>query len=146
MTDLEKFLKFFDEINLEYELHADKNSNGGVLYIDSFEVDGLELELLVVKFYDDGSFQEFSAYPVPPNFINPEWRDPKKLKPCPFCGGKPYHHVDEYNISPETKEPCNKVMHFIMCSNCPALICGESEEIARKRWNHRVDIDKIALP
>ena len=137
MTNLQKFQNLFSEIGIKYEM------NGDVLYVDSYEVDGFEIELLVIKFYDDGSFQEFSAYPVPPNFINPEWRNPKKLKPCPFCGGKPYLHSDEYNVNPETKEDCNKVLHFIMCSDCPALICGETEEIARKRWNHRVDIEKI---
>jgi len=146
MTDFEKFQKFFDEIGIEYETHADTDAEGGVLYIDSFEVDGIELEQLVIKFYDDGEYQEFSAYPVPPNFVNPKWRNPTKLKPCPFCGGKPYHHSDKYNVNPETKEDCNKVLHFIMCSDCPALTSGETEEIARKRWNHRIDIDKIVLP
>jgi hypothetical protein len=72
MTDLEKFQKFFDEIGIEYETHADTDAKGGVIYIDSFEVDGMEIELLVVKFYDDGEYQEFSAYPVPPNFVNPK--------------------------------------------------------------------------
>ena len=135
MTDLQKFQNLFSEIGIKYEM------NGDVLYVDSYEVDGFEIELLVIKFYDDGSFQEFSAYPVQPNFINPEWRDPKKLKPCPFCGGEAYHHVDDYNINVDTAEDKIKTMHFIMCKECSALVCGETEEIARKNWNRRVKVN-----
>lgn len=60
------------------------------------------------------------------------------LIPCPFCGGEAYHHVDDYNIDVDTAEDKIKTMHFIMCRDCPALVCGETEEIARKNWNRRV--------
>lgn len=60
------------------------------------------------------------------------------LIPCPFCGGEAYHHVDDYNIDVDTAEDKIKTMHFIMCRECSALVCGETEEIARKNWNRRV--------
>lgn len=65
-----------------------------------------------------------------------------ELIPCPFYGGKAYHHVDDYNIDADTTEINRETMHFIMCKGCSALVCGTTEEIARKRWNQRVDIDK----
>lgn len=49
----------------------------------------------------------------------------EKLKPCPFCGSKPYY---------------DKVDGQIRCTTCHLISDEfESEEDARKWWNRRAD-------
>ena len=53
-TDFEKFKEFLDEIGIGYEVNAD------VIYLDNFaSAGGIPI---VIKFYDNGDFQEFSTY------------------------------------------------------------------------------------
>lgn len=60
------------------------------------------------------------------------------LDDCPFCGGEAYYHYDVDNIKVEDLSPQRKPLHFIMCKECPALICGGTKKIAYERWNRRV--------
>ena len=55
-SDFEAFKKFFDILGIEYEIPADN-----LIYLSDFEVEGSQL--IVVKFYEDGKFQEFCPYP-----------------------------------------------------------------------------------
>lgn len=53
-----------------------------------------------------------------------------ELKPCPFCGEKPYP-VGQYATGPSN-------WWTVDCSNCTATITAPSREDAVRRWNHRV--------
>ena len=55
-SDFETFKKFFDLMKIKYEIPADN-----LIYLSGFEVNSSQL--IVVKFYDDGRFQEFCPYP-----------------------------------------------------------------------------------
>lgn len=55
-SDFETFKKFFDVMGIKYEIPADN-----VIYLSGFEVNSSQL--IVVKFYEDGKFQEFCPYP-----------------------------------------------------------------------------------
>lgn len=66
----------------------------------------------------------------------------KELKLCPFCGNEAFHYSNTDNILLESASKCNKEIHFVMCKECPALICGETKEIAVSRWNKRYDTRK----
>lgn len=63
-----------------------------------------------------------------------------ELKQCPFCGGEAFHYSSKDNINLDSMRDCDKEMHFIMCKDCPALVCGQTEEIAAARWNKRVKL------
>ncbi len=63
-----------------------------------------------------------------------------ELKLCPFCGGEAFHYSSNDNINLDSMSDCNKEMHFIMCKDCPALVCGQTKEIAVARWNKRVKL------
>lgn len=62
-----------------------------------------------------------------------------ELKSCPFCGGEAYHYADDNGISVEdmTIEP--GVMHYVLCSNCSALVSGRTQNEAADAWNRRAD-------
>ena len=48
----------------------------------------------------------------------------KKLKPCPFCGGRAGWYFQEKAMA-------------IGCTDCPARIAGDNEQEIIKRWNSR---------
>lgn len=54
-----------------------------------------------------------------------------KLKPCPFCGGKPVIY----------KSMLDRTV-LVMCSECGATLpSGFSEKTAIKAWNRRANDD-----
>lgn len=55
-SDFEAFKKFFELMGIKYEIPADN-----LIYLSGFEVNSSQL--IVIKFYDDGKFQEFCPYP-----------------------------------------------------------------------------------
>lgn len=55
-SDFETFKKFFDLMGIKYKIPADN-----LIYLSGFEVNSSQL--IVIKFYEDGSFQEFCPYP-----------------------------------------------------------------------------------
>ena len=59
-----------------------------------------------------------------------------KLKPCPFCGGKAECYSDKaYHL--EEEEYITKTMCFVVCTECSALVSGNSMESAIDAWNRR---------
>jgi len=56
ISDFEAFKKFFELMGIKYEIPADN-----LIYLSGFEVNSSQL--IVIKFYDDGKFQEFCPYP-----------------------------------------------------------------------------------
>lgn len=56
MTDLEVVKHCFDVVGIGYAVEGNK------LILNEFEVDGATSEI-VIKFYDDGKYQEFVVYP-----------------------------------------------------------------------------------
>ena len=56
ISDFEAFKKFFELMGVKYEIPADN-----LIYLSGFEVNSSQL--IVIKFYDDGKFQEFCPYP-----------------------------------------------------------------------------------
>lgn len=71
------------------------------------------------------------------DIINKE-RDTDWLDNCPFCGGEAYYHYDDDNLKVEDMSSQMKPLHFILCKDCPALICGKTKEIAYAKWNRRI--------
>lgn len=60
MTDMEKFMKFFDEIGIKYEV------NGDTLYLDKFDCDGSQefgISFWDGEDYPKGKFHEFWVVP-----------------------------------------------------------------------------------
>lgn len=55
-SDFEAFKKFFDLMGINYEIPTDN-----LIYLSGFEVNSSQL--IVIKFYDNGKFQEFCPYP-----------------------------------------------------------------------------------
>lgn len=55
-SDFEAFKKFFEVMGIKYEIPADN-----LIYLSGFEVNSSQL--IVIKFYEDGRFQEFCPYP-----------------------------------------------------------------------------------
>lgn len=56
LSDFEAFKEFFERMGIKYEIPADN-----LIYLSDFEVNSSQL--IVIKFYDDGKFQEFCPYP-----------------------------------------------------------------------------------
>ena len=56
ISDFEAFKKFFERRGIKYEIPTDN-----LIYLSGFEVNSSQL--IVIKFYDDGKFQEFCPYP-----------------------------------------------------------------------------------
>ncbi len=56
----------------------------------------------------------------------------KKLKNCPFCGGKPFEFMEMF--------PCSTLISFTMvCVKCGAKVWGITQKDAHAKWNNRVD-------
>lgn len=63
------------------------------------------------------------------------------LKPCPFCGGKPYVNVIEphtHYIVPGIPDYSGGA--FVECSECSCGISGDNREDAIKNWNRRAEV------
>lgn len=56
LSDFEAFKKFFKRMGIKYEIPTEN-----LIYLSGFEVNSSQL--IVIKFYDDGKFQEFCPYP-----------------------------------------------------------------------------------
>ena len=61
---------------------------------------------------------------------------PNELKPCPFCGAKPYIFVNKYRHNEES--------YMIKCSNtqCNIIPCTYEQmdlEYVIESWNRRAD-------
>ncbi len=62
----------------------------------------------------------------------------EKLKPCPFCGGKPMmqrHSMKEYPHLPT--EIRDRERWIALCSGCSAQNGGDSEAEIHAKWNSR---------
>lgn len=65
-----------------------------------------------------------------------------KLKMCPFCGGEAYHFEDSTNflLKDDGKaERVTKIMYFVWCTKCTALVNGNTKAEAIEAWNRRVE-------
>lgn len=64
-----------------------------------------------------------------------------KLKPCPFCGGEA-HYLEDSTIfklkEDGTAEKLNRLMYFVWCTKCTALVSGNTNAEAIEAWNRRV--------
>ena len=69
--------------------------------------------------------------------------DEEELKPCPFCGGKPFSFAEEQTTV--LSEPYTRAV--VRCTNCEARIQyvidgyvkpSVAQEKAMKAWNRRV--------
>ena len=60
--------------------------------------------------------------------------DKNELLPCPFCGGEAKQYTDRC-VSAESGE--RFIGSFVVCSDCPALVGGKTEEEAVAAWNRR---------
>jgi len=57
--------------------------------------------------------------------INEPYENTVKLKPCPFCGGKPYHKVSDDK------------WHRIDCCQNTIIVSGFCGEKVEDKWNTR---------
>lgn len=61
-----------------------------------------------------------------------------ELKRCPFCGAEA-EHFKETGYVAETGKSCGGIKHFVWCTECSALVAGDTEQEARDEWNRRVE-------
>ena len=61
-----------------------------------------------------------------------------ELKPCPFCGGKAEVFSD-VTFKAETGEKIAEIKFFAWCTDCPALVSGDTENEAIDAWNRRTN-------
>ena len=62
-----------------------------------------------------------------------------ELKPCPFCGEKPFMHCDINPVNVDRGREESRTMYFVMCSNCSALVSDSSWDGVVEEWNRRVE-------
>lgn len=62
-----------------------------------------------------------------------------ELKPCPFCGGEAEPFKDACFCAEDGT--MYEIKWFVGCTDCPALVSGETEVDAIAAWNRRVDND-----
>lgn len=55
----------------------------------------------------------------------------RELKPCPFCGGKPW-------CTPTYMKHIERTRYIVKCTKCNAIMEYRSQEAAEKAWNRRV--------
>ena len=60
------------------------------------------------------------------------------LKNCPFCGAKAEKFSD-VTFKAETGEKIFDIKQFAWCTECSALVSGDTEEEVTKNWNRRKD-------
>jgi hypothetical protein len=63
-----------------------------------------------------------------------------ELKPCPFCGGRPYFKTEVFP-NRKGKEGC----YIIVCENCFATIAYHEPETLKWMWNRRADNEQVRL-
>ena len=61
-----------------------------------------------------------------------------ELKPCPFCGAEAEHFKDACFVC-ETGKPVGEIKHFVWCTECSALVSGDTEQEAYDAWNRRAE-------
>ena len=61
-----------------------------------------------------------------------------KLKPCPFCGSEAEVFKD-VTFKAETGEKIGEIAFFVWCTNCTALVSGNTEDEAIEAWNRRLE-------
>lgn len=64
-----------------------------------------------------------------------------ELKQCPFCGSEAEVFKD-VTFKAETGEKIGKIKFFVWCTECSALVNGDTEEGAIEAWNRRVNNDQ----
>ena len=69
-----------------------------------------------------------------------------ELKPCPFCGGKAYHYQERNGITVENMTLAPGIMHFVLCTECSALVSEASKKEAVELWNKRTVPEEIDIP
>ena len=65
-----------------------------------------------------------------------------KLKLCPFCGGEALYLEDSTNFKLKddgTAELVTKIVYFVWCTKCTALVSGNTKAEAVEAWNRRVN-------
>lgn len=58
------------------------------------------------------------------------------LKTCPFCGSKAESFSD-VSFCAEDGRKIAEIKWFVWCTECSALVSGESKEEASEAWNRR---------
>lgn len=151
-SDFEAFKKFFERMGIKYEIPSDN-----LIYLSGFEVNSSQL--IVVKFYDNGKFQEFCPYPEEGLTKLKDLREENKVltQECDRLIKekgellKKSEHIAEYkrllNAAVEDvevlakafveDEPCGS---FTLCSECP--LCAR-EGCSCKVWRYKTEALKL---
>lgn len=61
------------------------------------------------------------------------------LKTCPFCGSKAESFSDACFCAEDGRKIA-EIKWFVWCTECSALVSGESKEEALEAWNRRADV------
>jgi len=59
-----------------------------------------------------------------------------ELKKCPFCGSEA-EVFEDITFECETGKQIGKIKVFAWCTNCSALVSGDSKAEATEAWNRR---------
>lgn len=63
-----------------------------------------------------------------------------ELKPCPFCGAEAEHFKEDgYDVEAGNTAG---LKHFVWCTECSALVSGDTEQEAYEAWNRRVEAER----
>ena len=60
-----------------------------------------------------------------------------ELKPCPFCGSEAEIFKD-VSFNAETGEKIGEIKFFVWCTECTALVSGNTKEETIEAWNRRL--------
>ena len=112
----------------------------------STEKNGLPVEYEDITYFCSALGKDDpDAYFVPPKVMDENLRrireafdKLKYLELCPFCGGEAYYHRGNDNIDADEMKANTNAVHFIMCSECSALVAAATEEEAFAAWNRRI--------
>ena len=61
-TDLQRYKKFFDEMNVRYKVYKHEKINATTLYIDKSYIYQGSANVIAIRFNGDESFMEFEAW------------------------------------------------------------------------------------
>ena len=64
-----------------------------------------------------------------------------ELKSCPFCGEKA-EVFNDVTFKAETGEQIVGKKFFVWCTDCPALVSGDTKEEAIEAWNRRANNER----